>query len=148
MSEKEPVSIEFGPKLADFLKQIDKNDFKDSEKREAMRIALIEHLLLVAQAQHAKGNEFPLLLKMDPVRAGIKILKKIGADLKDLQNQMEKVYEMCAGCLQEKYGKKAKHLPQVICIGAKKCGTGAFQNFLVRVSILAFLVNSQLLFWG
>ena len=90
-----------------------KDDFKDSEKREAMRISLIENLLEVAKSQHEKGNEFPLLLKMDPVRAGIKILKKIGADLKDLQNQMEKVYEMCEGCLQEKYGKKQKRLPQV-----------------------------------
>ena len=45
---------------------------------------------------------------------------------------MEKVYEMCEGCLQEKYGKKQKRLPQVICIGAKKCGTGAFQNFLAH----------------
>ena len=84
--------------------------------------ALIENLLLVAKSQHEKGNEFPLLLKLDPVRAGIKILKKIGADLKDLQNQMEKVYEMCEGCLQEKYGKKQKRLPQgrisdkVVCI--------------------------------
>ena len=94
--------------------------------------ALIENLLLVAKSQHEKGNEFPLLLKLDPVRAGIKILKKIGADLKDLQNKMEQVYEMCEGCLQEKYGKKQKRLPQVICIGAKKCGTGAFQNFLAH----------------
>ena len=37
-----------------------------------------------------------------------------------------------SGCLQQKYGKKSKRLPQVICIGAKKCGTGAFQNFLAH----------------
>ena len=85
---------------------------------------------------------------MDSVRTGIKILKKLDADLHDLQAQMEGAYQLCKGliyitdtsyiywnmlgCLQEKYGKKQKRLPQVICIGAKKCGTGAFQNFLAH----------------
>ena len=36
--EKEPKTIEFTPKLADYLKSIKKDDFKDSQKREAMRI--------------------------------------------------------------------------------------------------------------
>jgi len=42
------------------------------------------------------------------------------------------IYTFKTGCLQDKYGKKKKRLPQVICIGAKKCGTGAFQNFLAH----------------
>ena len=66
----------------------------------------------LAKSEYEKGHEFPHLLKLEPVRSAIKILKKIDADLHKLQEEMEGAYELCKGCLQEKYGKKSKKLPQ------------------------------------
>ena len=66
----------------------------------------------LAKSEYEKGHEFPHLLKLEPVRSAIKILKKIDADLHKLQEEMEAAYELCKGCLQEKYGKKSKKLPQ------------------------------------
>ena len=51
----------------------------------------------MAKSEHEKGNEFPRLLKLDSVRSAIKILKKLDADLHDLQAQMEAAYELCKG---------------------------------------------------
>ena len=74
----------------------------------------------LAKSEYEKGHEFPHLLKLEPVRSAIKILKKIDADLHKLQEEMEGAYELCKGCLQEKYGKKTKKLPQGKILGLLK----------------------------
>ena len=80
-----------------YLKAITNDDFTNTDRAEVLKISLFNALVDLAESEHARGNEFPKLLKMEQVRHAISILKRLHADLNMLQAEMESAYGLCKG---------------------------------------------------
>lgn len=83
--------------LKKYLKAITDEDFSNVDRAEVLKISLVNSLIQLAESEHARGHEFPQLLKMEQVRHAISILKRLHADLNMLQSDMESAYGLCRG---------------------------------------------------
>ena len=85
------------PKLKTYLNEIIDEDFTNQKRADVLKISLTEALVALAGTEHKKGFEFPRLLKLEQVRHAISVLKRLNADLNNLQERMESAYGLCKG---------------------------------------------------